>query len=132
VIVVAVVAQQYELLPAVAGLSSGTVTAIAASSATAAIATGIQSGKLGAAFQASLITAASAFAFAEVGMATNGDFDAKGFNAAGKSADDYFATLQHFENIAGHAAVGCASGALSATADPQPSLVPQGPLLGRS
>ncbi len=102
-----------ELLPAVAGLSSGTVTAIAASSATAAIAAGIQSGKLGAAFQTGLIAAASAFAFAEVGAATDGDFNAKGFNAAGKSADDYFGTLQHFENIAGHAAVGCASGALS-------------------
>jgi RHS repeat-associated protein len=113
VIAVAIVAQQYELLPAVAGLSSGTVTAIAASSATAALATGIQSGKLGAAFQAGLITAASAFAFAEVGAATDGDFNAKGFNAAGKSADDYFGTLQLFENIAGHAAVGCASGALS-------------------
>src|SRR5260221_6991248 len=81
-----------ELLPAVAGLSSGTVTAIAASSATAAIAAGIQSGKLGAAFQTGLIAPASAFAFAEVGAATDGDFNAKGFNAAGKSADDYFGT----------------------------------------
>jgi RHS repeat-associated protein len=71
-------------------LCAGVVSAI-----TSAVTTGLASGKLGLALRAGFISAATAFAFYEVGQIT------------GHIAD--FGTDEYFENVIGHAAVGCAS-----------------------
>ena len=70
-----------------------------AAAASAAIVTGLAGGKLGQVLKAAVIAGAQAFAFDAVAGVT-------GHNPA-------FGTLEYFENVAGHAAVGCVSAVAS-------------------
>src|SRR6266851_5321278 len=82
--------------------TTGGACAILVGSASSAFTAGVSSGKIGEAFKAGLVSAATAAAFYGVGEATD-------FHGADMSK---FLTGDHFANIAGHALVGC----LSATA----------------
>ncbi|WP_315766701.1 MULTISPECIES: RHS repeat-associated core domain-containing protein [unclassified Bradyrhizobium] len=80
----------------------------------AAVATGLTGGNLGQVLRVGALAAATAFAFAAVGGATNavaaGNMDA--FSLTSHSAPG-FGTPEYAFNVAGHALVGCASSAAS-------------------
>lgn len=87
------------------GLTGGVLAASAAAGA-AALTTGLAGGKLGDIAKSAVIAGATAFAFNAVGDITLGP----------DHATPSFLSEQHLENIAGHAAVGCAS-ALASSAN---------------
>jgi len=86
--------------------------ALAATSAAggAIIATGLSGGNLTQTFKAGLIAGVTAFAFYEVGSATNA---IAGENPYGEHIQPQFGTPAYAFNVAGHAAVGCLSSVAS-------------------
>jgi RHS repeat-associated protein len=80
----------------------------------AAVVTGLSGGNLGQMLRAGAIAAATAFAFAVVGGATDalaaGDMDK--FQLVGEHTQPAFGTPEYGFNVAGHALVGCASSAV--------------------
>ena len=99
-----------QILTVAAGLICGPV----CSSITSAVVTGLASGDLGLAFKAGLISAATAAAFYGVGELT-GNLGLQGVlnKDLGGHGPLGFLSEAHAFNIAGHAAVGCASSVAS-------------------
>jgi RHS repeat-associated protein len=92
------------ILTAVLGPLGTLAAGIIASAASAAIVTGLSGGNLGQILRASVIAGATAFAFFEVGSATNA---IAGVDPSAAHIQPGFGTDAYAFNVAGHALVGC-------------------------
>lgn len=92
---------------------SGVLLAVASAAGGAAIATGLTGGNLSQVLRASVIAGATAFAFFEVGEATNAFAGANPDTVTGAHGTPTFGTDAYAFNVAGHALVGCGAAVAS-------------------
>jgi RHS repeat-associated protein len=110
VVIAAAVTMQHYVFPVLLSATATSFSVVVATGATAgALNAGLAGGSLGDVLKGAAIGGATAAAFHGVGTATDAHFGT-GADAAAK-AKDFFSSPAHFANIAGHAAVGCASAA---------------------
>ena len=89
---------------------SGVLLAVASAAGGAAIATGLTGGNLSQVLRAGLIAGATAFAFFEVGSATNA---IAGVDPSAAHIQPAFGTPEYAFNVGGHALVGCGASVAS-------------------